>query len=122
MRLTNTQFELMVVERLDEIMRRLSLLSQAIARDNNEERKIMAVTQADIDALTQRVAANDAVEDAALDEIKADFAAFQTNNPGLDLSALQDQVTQAEQRAAQEQQVGTDNQPPQPSDGGTPAS
>jgi hypothetical protein len=115
--MADLQFEVVVLEQLTIISQKITLLSKAVAQLSKKETQQMAVTQQDIDSLTQRVMAEGAVEDAALEEIKADFAAFQQANPGLDISELQAQVTAAESRATAEQQVADANQPTQPAPG-----
>ena len=82
----------------------------------------MAVTQADVDALRARIQADNATQTGTLQQIKDDFAALQAANPTVDLSGLSSDIDQLDQNAAAEQQVASDNQPPAPSDGGTPAS
>jgi hypothetical protein len=112
-------FEEAVLEGLLMINQRLVLLSMAVAKLSRQEHQDMAVTQADVDALRQRVQADNATESAALDQIKADFAALQASAPAdLDLTGLSADIDALDQGAQSEQQVGTDNAPPQPAPSG----
>jgi hypothetical protein len=112
-------FEETVLEELIMINRRLELLSMAVANLQRKVTQGMATTQADIDALRQRVQADNASEATALQAIKDDFAALQANAPAdLDLSGLSSDIDALDAGAQQEQQVGSDNAPPQPAPSG----
>jgi hypothetical protein len=112
MRLPDLLFEELVLDQLATIRRMIGQLSQALAAHDKKENTNMAVTQADVDALTARVDADNAVEATALQGIKDDLAALKEQAPDLDLTDLSAKVDALDQAAAQEQQVATDNAPP----------